>query len=163
MKLLFSIIAAALSMGTGYYYARNMRLHITTLESLVTTLTQMDIRMRYALTPLPALLRVGVGSCAPLFTAMAGFVEEGMSALEAYHAAKDGAALAVNEADERVMTEFFQNLGLSDCDAQRGNSRLALERLGALLEEAIRNEKVKGRMYRSLGLLGAAAVAIVLL
>jgi stage III sporulation protein AB len=58
------------------------------------------------------------------------------------------------------MNEFIAQFGKSDRENQIANIEMALERLGVIYEQALEEQRKKGRMYRSVGLLSALAIIV---
>jgi stage III sporulation protein AB len=77
-----------------------------------------------------------------------------------YERDSGGAVCALKDGELLIMDEFIAQLGRSDRENQLANIEMAVERLGALYEEALEEQQKKGRMYRSVGLLSALAIIV---
>jgi stage III sporulation protein AB len=70
---------------------------------------------------------------------------------------------SLKKEDEEILTAFGKSLGNTDLEGQIKNIRLTLSQLKAQEEKAEENRNRNERMYRSLGLIGGAAIVILLL
>ena len=69
---------------------------------------------------------------------------------------------ALNSDDQEVLVSFGKMLGQSDVEGQMRNIDLTIEQLRLQQEKAEGARKKSAKLYRSLGLLGGAAVVILL-
>jgi stage III sporulation protein AB len=72
-------------------------------------------------------------------------------------------ATSLSKEDEEILHAFGRSLGNTDLEGQVKNIRLTLSQLKAQEEKAEENRDRNERMYKSLGLLGGAAIVILLL
>ena len=70
---------------------------------------------------------------------------------------------ALNKEDEEILSAFGKSLGNTDLEGQVKNIRLTLAQLKAQEGKAEENRSRNERMYKNLGLLGGAAIVILLL
>lgn len=70
---------------------------------------------------------------------------------------------SLNKEDEEILAAFGKSLGNTDLEGQIKNIRLTLSQLKVQEDKAEENRNRNERMYRSLGLLGGAAIVILLL
>ncbi|MGE5614175.1 MAG: stage III sporulation protein SpoIIIAB [Bacillota bacterium] len=70
---------------------------------------------------------------------------------------------SLNKEDEEILSAFGRSLGNTDLEGQIKNIRLTLSQLKVQEEKAEENRDRNERMYKSLGLLGGAAIVILLL
>ena len=71
--------------------------------------------------------------------------------------------LSLRREERQLLLEFAGTLGGTDLKTQRAGAALLTSRLEELAETAQRENSVKGRVYRTMGMLCGAAVAILML
>ncbi|MDI3256602.1 MAG: stage III sporulation protein AB [Kyrpidia sp.] len=159
------------STGLGFYKAERLRKRVETLRSIHAGLQLLDTEIAFSATPLPRAMARVSRTCTPPGAAL---FEEVARALEARPDAGAGAHweaavlrrcqdLALQSVDAEVLVQFGRTLGLSDREDQRKHIRLASERLAVQERQAAREAAERVRMWRSLGILGGAAVVVLLM
>lgn len=159
--ILFGICAYA-----GYSYSGGKRDRLNALNELIRGIKLLGIKMDFRPLPIYELLQTLDGE---LWREAAQRISADGSMAEAFGGAlekligENGPLRCLDRADVQILLEFGSALGGSDLRAQRSNIALALKRLeenAELLKQDVRKSE---RIYRSLGILGGLALAIIVL
>lgn len=169
------VLLCALSLGValiGFFRASLLSGRKKLLDAFIASLTQLDLIIGYQALPLSD----AAEKLAKLDTAVTCFWRELSKSLrglkpvsaawgEAMEAAKkeNPTFCTLTQADCSVLADYAAGLGGSDRETQSRNTRLAIERLRPLTEQAGDLVQKRGKMYRSLGVLGAMAIFILLM
>lgn len=139
------------------------------IRRLVRLLSQLETEIAFGYTPLPeALARIGRQAAEPLaslFREAAARLERGETAAwEAWQAALDGVweRTAMQQGEKEILLTLGRTLGATDRDDQVRHLRLAAKQLESLEPEAAEAKRKYEKMWKSLGLLGGALVAVIL-
>jgi len=109
------------------------------------------------------------GEVQPLFDAFGTALSAGAPPAEAFREALARAETevrgfaALREEERRLLADFAGALGGSDLKTQRAGAALTISRLEEFAGAAAREHGAKGRIYRTMGMLCGAAVAILML
>lgn len=154
----------------GRSSAARLALRRNMLGDLTAAVRRMLLRMEYERLPLWRV--VGDGACgvaSPVLKAFAAALQRGAAPPEAWRSAEDWALLhdrafaALHPGDREVLRAFMGALGSAALHGEQQNANLALAELERRREEAGAAYGSKGRVYRAMGVLCGAAVAILLL
>lgn len=168
MRFLLALLLFAGCSYVGFAKAGSVKRRLDVVEGFLLDIRQLSISMRYRMTPIRELIGQLEAS------ALKEFWEDLLSQMghsrplgDAWREAlqkmrgENGDFSYLTDEEARVLSDFGASLGTSDFQAQKANMEMALERL-AMLAEALRREvSQKGKIYRSLGMLGGLAAAIV--
>lgn len=166
------LVTAVFLMGAllGQNSAKRLSLRRDMLGDLIASIRRLAMRMEYARLPLHRMAEQCVGgTAAPVFAAFAAALEEGRTPLAAWETAEEHALLherafaALHPGDREVLRTFAGALGTADLRREQQNAAMALQELERLQAEAGAAYDRKGRVYRAMGVLCGAAVAILLL
>lgn len=154
----------------GLSSARRLALRRDMLGDMVNSIKRLLMRMEYARLPLHRMAeQCAGGTAAPVFAAFAAALEEGRTPPAAWNTAEEWALLherafaALHPEDREVLRAFMGTLGTADLRREQQNAAMALADLERLQAEAGAAYGSKGRIYRAMGVLSGAAVAILLL
>lgn len=166
------LVTAVFLMGAllGQNSAKRLSLRRDMLGDLIASIRRLSMRMEYARLPLHRMAeQCAGGTAAPVFAAFAAALEEGRTPLAAWETAEERALLheqafaALHPGDREVLRTFAGALGTADLRREQQNAAMALQELERLQAEAGAAYDRKGRVYRAMGVLCGAAVAILLL
>ncbi|MGE5559790.1 MAG: stage III sporulation protein SpoIIIAB [Chloroflexota bacterium] len=171
LKLLGSGLLVLATTAFGMAVAANYARRPAELRLCVTGLELLETQIGYTSTPLPeALPRVAAALHGPVsrlfsLTARALASGRGFTAGEAWLMAIDRIwdRSAMNDADRELLAALGPHLGASDREDQVKHLALARQRLAAAGSEAEAVAAREGRLWRNLGVLAGAAVALVLI
>ena len=150
----------------GLRASQRLRARRDVLRELEAAVRSLLLGVRYTGRPVWELLRrCGGDRTRALFLAAAGAAEAGARMDEAFLAAgaETGLLADLTEGDRRLMADFFAMLGRSGRQAQQESGERILEELSGNQLEAAAVYAGKGRVYRAMGALTGAGVAILLL
>lgn len=68
----------------------------------------------------------------------------------------------ISESEKKLLTELGYNLGTTDIDGQLSTLNIYKIRLDEMIEEESEKYRVKGKMYRSLGIMFGAMIGILI-
>ena len=68
----------------------------------------------------------------------------------------------LSESEKKLLTEIGYSLGTSDIDGQLSTLNIYKARLDELIEEESEKYRIKGKMYRSLGVMFGAMIGILI-
>jgi stage III sporulation protein AB len=168
-------IAAAAIVGIssliGMEMAKGYVLRTRELQEIIGVLTRLDTEIHHYATRLPeALQRSGCITSGPvgrLFDRTSELLVGQMlsGVREAWRTAlsEAGAALHLDQEDLEILARLGDQLGSSDREGQRRYIHLTLQQLAVQEEKAQALRQKYERMYKSLGVLGGLALAILLL
>lgn len=163
---IFIILAGV---GIGLLKAKTYENRVYHLQELITTLKVMESEMKYRLDPLPDLFlrisKVKNGMSAALLET-AGTLLKNQTARDLPECWKEAVETAyresaLNKEDKRILADLGIELGRTDMESQSGMFQRTLSLLEAQAAEAAGEQKVKGKMYKSLGT--AIGILIVIL
>lgn len=171
MRLAGALLLVGAGSAMGYAVSERYRQRPRELQQLQRALELLITEISYAVTPLPrALARAGAGATSPVRDVFAGAAERLASqgpagADEAWTAALEdnSSALAMSPRDLEVARDLAAVLPLASAREQVRHLELLCRRL-AQHEAAARADELRyARLAQQLGVLGALAIAIVLL
>ena len=169
LKLAGALLLVAAGALLGWMHAGRLAERPAQIRRLVRLLSQLETDIAYGLTPLPeAFGRIGRQATEPLAslfrTAAVRLERDGMAAPEAWRAALDSVweLTAMKNAEKEIMLSLGNTLGATDRDDQVRHLRLAVKQLESLEPEAVEEQRRYEKMWKSLGLLGGALVAVIL-
>ena len=153
----------------GFAKANALKRRLRIVEGFLVDIRQMSILMRYRMVPVRELIQKLEGSVLGAFWgALLAEMERARPLADAWRIAlgkmREGGGdfFYMADAEARVIGDFGASLGTSDLAAQKANMEMALERLQAQAEALGRESAQKGKIFRSLGMLGGLAAAIVI-
>ena len=171
LRLVLCLIIVIFSALAGWSKASVYTNRIEELQNLTANLKYLEAEMGFRMEPIPVILtRLGESrkdSGGVFFSEVAGLLaeEQGLTLRQAW---EKGFVRAYGEnvlaaGDKRVVMELGCQLGQTDMQAQRRLFSHCFSGLG-LQEEAARQEaRIKGRMYRGLGVSIGVLAAVLLL
>jgi len=168
IRFLLALLLFGICCFVGFAKAKSLKRRLDVVEGFLLDIKQLSILMQYKRTPIASLVKELEGSALrPFWKAFLDRLTRGGPIADAWKAALDHMRESNSDffylADEeaRVLGDFGDSLGTSDFTAQKANIEMALARLTAQAETLKREVSQKGKIYRSLGMLGGLAVAIV--
>ncbi|MCE5234571.1 MAG: stage III sporulation protein AB [Clostridiaceae bacterium] len=169
MRFLLALALFGVFSFLGFSKAKALKRRLNVVEGFAVDIRQLSILMRYKMIPVRELIQKLEGSALKDFwETLLNEMERARPLADAWRDAlekvRDGGGDFFYMADEeaRVIGDFGAALGTSDLAAQRANMELALERLQAQASALGREASQKGKVFRSLGMLGGLAAAIVI-
>ncbi len=167
------LCAASLAVAlAGFYRASLFSGRAAALEAFVASLSQLGLLISYEAPPLGE----AAGRLAKADNAAAVFWQELCESLpdapgvqDAWDAAmraakaKSARLASLMPDDETILSDFAAGLGKSDAKTQQMGVELAIERLRPLLLRAREQSESRGKVARTLGVLGALAIFILLM
>ncbi|WP_040951351.1 stage III sporulation protein SpoIIIAB [Gorillibacterium massiliense] len=171
LKLLGAMIVILAGGLLGYYQSIHLARRPRQIRQLILALQRLETEVLYGASPLPeALLSVSRPLPDPL-RSMFNAAGEEMSRHESDRTAADSWKKAMNEywprtsmkgPEQETMRQLGFSLGISDREDQIKHIRLATGQLLAEEKTAAEDGKRYGSMWRSLGVLGATLVVIIM-
>ncbi len=167
------LCAAAISVAlVGFYRASLFSGRVVALEAFIASLSQLGLLISYEALPLceaaDRLAKAG-NAAAPFWAALRESMPDSPDVQTAWDAAmraskaKSERISSLMAEDEAILSEFSAGLGRSDVKTQLSGIALATERMKPLLERAKAQSDSRGKVARSLGVLGALAIFILLM
>ncbi len=162
-------IAVAL---VGFYRASLFAGRMAAIEAFIASLSQLSLLISYEALPLREAaerLAKADNAAAPFWAALREALPGAPDTRTAWDAAmraakaKSARLSSLLPQDEAVLSEFASGLGKSDAKTQQAGVALATERLRPLLARAREQSESRGKVARSLGVLGALAIFILLM
>ena len=150
----------------GYSKPSGIKRRVIALEELEGDIRRLDMLMEHRKLPIEQLI---AGLDSPLWEEVSRLMKSRDTSLfNAWMAAlelmtEDGRLRCLNGGDMAVLTDFGDALGVSDTSAQASNAALAIKRLKERREAAAMELLKKQRLFRSLGVLGGAAAALMVI
>jgi Stage III sporulation protein AB (spore_III_AB). len=170
-KLGLSALILLSGICIGRLKAKTYENRVFHLQELITTLKVLESEMKYRMDPLPDLLlrvsQIKAGmSASLLYTAGMLLKTQSTRTLpdcweEAVETAYSESAL--KQEDKRIINDLGIELGRTDMESQTGMFQRTFALLEAQADEAIGENKVKGKMYKSLGTAIGVLVVIILI
>ena len=143
-----------------------MTLRRQELEAVALMIGRMEDEVRYHGSDVGSLVRnMGQASFSerlPFLPACSSRCEAGEPFPDAWRSALEESAGKMHLSQEEcaLLLAFGGRLGATDLEGQLAHCALHFKEVNRMLEEARAQERVKGRLYRSLSMLGCAAVII---
>lgn len=169
LKLLGALLLIGAGTGFGLLKARRLADRPAQIRRLVRMLNQLETEIAFGYTPLPeALARIGRHGADPLaalFREAAGRLKEGERAVaDAWGQAVENAwgRTAMKRGEKEVLLTLGHTLGATDRDDQARHLRLAVKQLETLEPDAAEEQRKYEKMWKSLGILGGALIAVLL-
>ena len=142
MRLLFKLSGLAIIIiacfGFGYLKANRLRLRVNQLYN-----------MQKAVTQLKQLIRLRFGEVDRLITQSFGSFPIDYSFL--------------TEGDKQIIESLIKEIGTLDTDSAYNHCEICLLSLGGCLEEAQKNHRELGKLYKSIGALAGVFICILLI
>lgn len=160
--IIFIIISGA---GLGIFASHKLRVHSEYCAKVRTFLCELDVLIRFSGDTLQALFDELSQRESLSGLAFPTDASRRMNAGESFPCAWKSAVLSDKNADEplkRLLLSFGESLGTSDVCGQQKNILRAEEELLGIQKSADNEYSRKGRLYRSLGLLGGITAALLL-
>ena len=169
MRFFAALIVFGVCSYAGFAKAKAVKRRLGVVEGFLLDIKQLSILMQYKMAPIRELVRQLEGSVLKEFwEALLLQMEKTGSLSDAWQEALEqtrrngGDFFYLGDAEARVISDFGAMLGTSDFPSQKANTEMALERLCVQAEMLRREVSQKGKVYRSLGMLGGLAAAIVI-
>ncbi len=154
----------------GWNSAKRLRLRRDMLSAMTDSIKRLLMMMAYTHQPLHQLVdRCAQGAAAPTLASFAAALAGRNKPEQAWEAAEDWALLhdrgfgALHPGDRETLRTFMGLLGTADLNRQQQSAAMAVAALEQSLSDAETACSSKGRVYRAMGVLCGAAVAILLL
>lgn len=168
MRYLLALLLFGICCFVGFAKAKSLKRRLDVVESFLLDIKQLSILMQYKRTPIASLVKDLDGSAlSPFWEAFLARLTRGGPIADAWKATLDhmregdGDFFYLADEETRVLHDFGDSLGTSDFTAQKANIEMALARLTVQAETLKREASQKGKIYRSLGMLGGLAAAII--
>ena len=164
MKVVGILLLFAAAGSAGFLKAAGLRRRTFELDGLLQLVGRIHSEMRYFRTPALELVErlTGLGEFEK-YRVVSAFHERLTHAPELVSAWADTPAPQLTDGDRQVVDEFMAAFGKTDLAGQRDVCAGAADRLRRQREEAAEACGAKARLYRSLGLLCGALIAVVLI
>lgn len=171
LKLVGAALVLLASGAFGFIVAGIYSRRPAELRSFAAGLELLETEISYALTPLPMALANAAtslrGPAARLFAYVARRLANGPgdTAAEVWQRgiARVWPRTALTAGDRDILWALGAHLGVSDREDQVKHLALARQRLSAACTEADAQAAKDGKLWRSLGILGGAAIVLVLI
>ncbi|MDR1619238.1 MAG: stage III sporulation protein AB [Clostridiales bacterium] len=171
--MLRALVVVAVFLGavtTGALASNRLRLRQNTLKAMLASVNHISMRMEYTLEPLAALAHACKNdTTAVFFDAFAEKLKTEPNAHAAwadamcYAKSVDPGFASLHREESKAFEEYALVLGRSGYRQQHKNASLLQEQLALIVSKAQEENLKKGRLYKSLGVLGGIAVAILLI
>lgn len=172
-KTLLEMLTMLLAFGActlvGQLSAAKLKNRMEGLEQMSLAVYQLGLMIRYVSCPLAqATARVGQRLDNAFFIALSGRLKENRACQEAWEDTmseardKDARFAALTARDREILSVLAAELGRSDGKTQQQQIELAHKELSVQVEEAKEHWIRKGQVYKTLGLMGGLAAAIIL-
>lgn len=168
-KSLGSVLVVGAGGVAGFAMAGRLESHLRELQRLEAALLCLEGEISYSLTPLPeALQRAGeraggaIGALFERFGALTGFSQR-RTAVEALHEALAGCGDGVSAPVKELLVDLSLYLGTSGHKEQSRFIEMSIDKAKRLRLQFEDECRKQAKLYRYLGLLGGACVAIILL
>lgn len=170
MKLLGAVMIVASGALLGYGQARRLRERPAELRRFIMLLQQLETEIEYGFTPLPeALYKLSRQTRAALADLLADIAEQlrsgtGVTVDEAWRRGigRHWPRLSMNKDDREIIARLGSVLGTTDREDQLKHLRLTVGLLAARESEAAEERRRYEKMWKTLGLLGGALIAVIL-
>ncbi|WP_438432216.1 stage III sporulation protein SpoIIIAB [Gorillibacterium sp. sgz500922] len=172
LKTLGALLLLAAGLLFGFHQSLALSRRPKQIRQLALALQRLETEIGYVATPLPDALRASASALSPplaaLFQAAADRMEEpgaGRTAAESWReAVQEGfSRTSMKEPEREALLQLGASLGISDTQDQLKHLRLAVSHLTVEERNASEEEKRYGKMWKSLGVLGAALVVVIML
>lgn len=172
IKLTGIMLLLFMSVLTGFFAADGLRRRLSGLKALRNMLEALRLMERYEALEVTEMVRrlcegdmyADVGFIAPLNVLMQSEVETGsMTFSEAWNKAVDENRGAFSDDDRALICRVGNMLGSCSCDGQLSALSLACEETDRLIADADEQYRAKGRLYRALGAIAGAVIAVIVL
>jgi stage III sporulation protein AB len=169
LKLAGALLLVGAGTMLGWMHAGRLADRPAQIRRLVRMLGQLETEIAYGYTPLPeALARIGRQPGDPLadlfHEAADRLAKEEAAVTETWRLALESVwgRTALKNGEKEIMLTLGNTLGASDREDQIRHLRLAAKQLETLEPEAAEEQRKYEKMWKSLGLLGGALVAVIL-
>jgi stage III sporulation protein AB len=172
LKTLGALLLLAAGLLFGFHQSLTLSRRPRQIRQLSLALQRLETEIGYGATPLPDALRSSASALSPplaaMFCAAAERMEEpgsGRTAAESWRqAVQEGFfRTSMKEPEREALLQLGSSLGISDTQDQLKHLRLAVSHLAMEEQGAADEEKRYGKMWKSLGVLGAALVVVIML
>jgi stage III sporulation protein AB len=169
-RLIGAIMVAGGAAAIGLIAAGKLKTRVDALSGLLAAIDVMQSEIFFRLTPLPDLIKMlEKQSEAPAKTLFSNCVNHiGQLGQKPFfniwtQALEESRSLELLPAEKQILKELGNILGRYDADGQIKAIAYIHRRLETCLEASIREKEKQGKLYRMLGIVTGAAVAIILL
>lgn len=161
--LLCVLVAGA---GCGIYASLRLKSRALLLEKYLSFLNNVEIRVRFGQCDINELLSQNddYGDLSRILKLCKESLNTGMHFGEAWRTALDKAQKQrMIFPPERLLLSDFASFGTSDVEGEISRLNIHLERVTQRYKELLQESLDKGKLYRTLGFFGGAAVALIAL
>lgn len=169
LKLFGALLLVGAGTLLGLMHARRLADRPAQIRRLVRILNQLETEIAFGYTPLPeALERIGRQAAEPLSSLFREAEErlrrDELAVFEAWQTAveRSWGNTAMKNSEKEILLQLGNTLGATDRDDQTRHLRLAARQLESLEPEAAEEQRKYEKMWKSLGLLGGALIAVIL-
>lgn len=170
MQLIGALLVLTAGLWAGFYMASRYAKRPKQLRQLRHALQRLETEIVYGITPLPeAFARLALHMASPfasLFERMSASLQQSGNGSAADCWEREWSLIweytALRSSDREILLQFGRTLGVSDREDQMKHLHLAMRQLQAEEESAKEEQAKYERMWRSLGLLGAALIVILM-
>ncbi|WP_058303709.1 stage III sporulation protein SpoIIIAB [Gorillibacterium timonense] len=171
LKTFGALLLLVAGLLLGLYQSQTLSRRPKQIRQLVLALQRLETEIGYGSTPLPDALRACAVSLSPplaaIFLDAAERMAEsgsGRTAAESWEKAVlvGFRRTAMKEPEREALLQLGATLGISDTRDQLKHLRLAVSHLSVEESNASDEEKRYGKMWKSLGVLGAALVVVIM-
>lgn len=170
MNLISAILLFSACTMCGFLNAYRLGARVRGIRALILDIKRIQSRMEYSSAPIARILEgMDTSPIHMLWSCMKSELNTGNTVYDAWRAAYDKTRRdlpllgALHPDDIDALNELFSELGTSDMESQRQYFALFSSRMDAVLETAETESKSRGRVFRGLGALGGAALALLVI
>lgn len=166
IKIIGLLCVVTAGAGCGIYASLRLKSRALLLEKYLSFLNGVEIRVRFGQCDINELLNQAedYGDLSRILTFCGEYLNTGKHFGEAWRTALDKAQKQrLIFPSERMLLSDFASFGTSDVEGELSRLKIHSERVTQRYEELLKENLDKGKLYRTLGLFGGAAVALIAL
>ena len=150
---------------TGIYYSFTLKRRVEFIESYISFISQMSEIIRFSGITLEEVLKKihTYGIMEEIIKSVQFGLVCDKSFRKSWCEAVDSQSNILNKSDIEILKDFGSVLGTTDIEGQTAHCTLSVEFAKKNLAAAVEDYKTKSKLYRSLGLLGGVAVALMII
>lgn len=170
MRFISAILLFSACAMCGSMYAHRLGARVRGIRAVILDTKRIQSRMEYSSACIGRILgEMGTSELCTLWSCMSENIGAGQTVYEGWRKAYERVradtsilnALHTEEID--AMDEFFRDLGSLNINSERQHFLLFYDRMEAFLSVAENEHKTRGKVFRGIGALGGAALAILVI
>ena len=167
IKLIGAIFLITAGAMTGIYRSCALTQRVRLLEEYITLINEIETQIRYSAQPLYQMLESmsNKNSIGGFLHKLLSHAQADADFSQAWERAVDAIEnnTGITKQDRAIIREFGAGLGKTDIDGQISHCKLCMTAAQNNLENARKEKETKTKLYRSLGVLGGTACALLIL